>query len=116
MVPARFSLVTLGVADVARSRPSTGPSAGRRPSTWTTSRCSARRGRSLALYPIADLSRDIGDDTPADATRRSALAINVASAEEVDAAIAEALAAGGALLAAPAPAEWGGYTGYLRGP
>jgi predicted lactoylglutathione lyase len=116
MVPARITLVTLGVADVARSRTFY------RSLGWETAidmddlAVFRTAGSFLALYPIADLSRDIGDDTPTDAPRRSALAINVASAEEVDAAIAEALAAGGALLAAPAPAEWGGYTGYFADP
>jgi uncharacterized protein len=116
MVPARITLVTLGVADVARSRTFY------RTLGWETAidmddfAVFRTAGSFLALYPIADLSRDIGDDTPTDAPRRSALAINVASAEEVDVAIAEALAAGGALLAAPAPAEWGGYTGYFADP
>jgi predicted lactoylglutathione lyase len=116
MVPARITLVTLGVADVDRSRTFY------RSLGWETAvdmddfAVFRTAGSFLALYPIADLSRDIGDDTPTDPPRRSALAINVASAEEVDAAIAEALAAGGALLAAPARAEWGGYTGYFADP
>ena len=116
MVPARITLVTLCVADVARSR-TFYRSLGWEPAIDTDGFAVFRTaGSFLALYPIAELSRDIGDDTPTDAPRRSALAINVASAEEVDAAIAEALAAGGALLAAPAPAEWGGYTGYFADP
>ncbi|MDX6233581.1 MAG: uncharacterized protein QOH68_2610 [Nocardioidaceae bacterium] len=116
MVPARITLVTLGVADVARSRTFY------RSLGWETAidmdefAVFRTAGSFLALYPIAELSRDIGDDTPTDAPRRSALAINVASADEVDEAIAEALAAGGALLAAPARAEWGGYSGYFADP
>ena len=95
MVPARITLVTLGVADVARSRTFY------RSLGWETAidmdgfAVFRTAGSFLALYPISELSRDIGDDTPTDAARRNALAINVASAEEVDAAIAEALAAGG---------------------
>jgi predicted lactoylglutathione lyase len=116
MVPARITLVTLGVADVARSRTFY------RSLGWETAidmddfAVFRTAGSFLALYPISDLSRDIGDDTPTDATRRNALAINVASAEEVDTAIAEALAAGGGLLAAPGRAEWGGYSGYFADP
>ena len=116
MVPARITLATLGVADVARSRTFY------RSLGWETAidmdefAVFRTAGSFLALYPISELSRDIGDDISTDASRRNALAINVASAEEVDAAIAEALAAGGALLAAPARAEWGGYSGYFADP
>ena len=116
MVPARITLVTLGVADVARSRTFY------RSLGWETAidmdgfAVFRTAGSFLALYPISELSHDIADDTPTDAARRNALAINVASAEEVDAAIAEALAAGGALLAAPARAEWGGFSGYFADP
>jgi predicted lactoylglutathione lyase len=116
MVPARITLATLGVADVARSRTFY------RSLGWETAidmddfAVFRTAGSLLALYPIAELTRDIGDDVPSGVPRRSALAINVASASEVDAAIAEALAAGGALLAAPARAEWGGYSGYFADP
>ena len=116
MVPARISLVTLGVADVARSRTFY------RSLGWETAidmdefAVFRTAGSFLALYPIADLTRDMGDDVPPGAPRRTALAINVASTDEVDAAIAEALAAGGALLSAPAREEWGGYSGYFADP
>jgi predicted lactoylglutathione lyase len=116
MVPARISLVTLGVADVARSRTFY------RSLGWETAidmdgfAVFRTAGSFLGLYPIAELTRDMGDDVPPGAPRRTALAINVASSEEVDAAIAEALAAGGALLAAPTRVEWGGYSGYFADP
>lgn len=116
MVPASISLVTLGVANVARSRTFY------RSLGWETAidmddfAVFRTAGSFLALYPIADLSRDMGDDVAPGSPRRTAVAINVASAEAVDAAIAEALAAGGALLAAPARAEWGGYSGYFADP
>jgi predicted lactoylglutathione lyase len=116
MIPARISLVTLGVADVARS------CTFYRSLGWETAidmdefAVFRTAGAFLGLYPITDLTRDIGDDVPPGAPRRTALAINVASSDEVDAAIAEALAAGGALLAAPARAEWGGYSGYFADP
>jgi predicted lactoylglutathione lyase len=116
MIPARITLATLGVADVARSRTFY------RSLGWETAidmdefAVFRTAGSFLALYPIAELSRDMGDEVPTTTSRRSALAINVASAEEVDSAIAEALAAGGALLAAPERAEWGGYSGYFADP
>jgi len=116
MVPAAISLVTLGVVDVERSRTFY------RSLGWETAvdmddfAVFRTAGSFLALYPIANLSRDVGDDVAPSAARRTALAINVGSAEAVDAAIAEALAAGGALLAAPERAEWGGYSGYFADP
>jgi hypothetical protein len=116
MPPARISLVTLGVSDIARSRTFY------RALGWETAvdmddfAVFRTAGSLLALYPIADLSRDLGDEVPAGHPRRTSLSINVASPEEVDEAIAESLAAGAALLAAPGPAEWGGYTGCFADP
>jgi predicted lactoylglutathione lyase len=116
MVPACISLVTLGVADVARSRTFY------RSLGWETAidmddfAVFRTAGSFLGLYPIAELTRDVGDALPSETSRRTALAINVASSDEVDAAIAEALASGGALLAAPERAEWGGYSGYFADP
>jgi uncharacterized protein len=116
MVPACISLVTLGVADVARS------CTFYRSLGWETAidmddfAVFRTAGSFLGLYPIGDLTHDMGDALPSDTARRTALAINVASSDAVDVAIAEALAAGGALLAAPARAEWGGYSGYFADP
>jgi uncharacterized glyoxalase superfamily protein PhnB len=45
-----------------------------------------------------------------------ALAYNVRSREAVDAALAEAVAAGATLLRTAHEAEWGGYTGYFADP
>ena len=65
MVPASISLVTLGVANVARSRTFY------RSLGWETAidmddfAVFRTAGSFLALYPIADLSRDMGDDVRA---------------------------------------------------
>lgn len=120
-VPARISLLTLGVSDIDRSR------AFYRALGWETGvdmddfAVFRTAGALLALYPIADLTRDVGDrapeeGSPAGLPRRTTLAINVGSAEEVDQAVAEALAAGAALLAAPEAALWGGYTAIFADP
>jgi len=121
MVPARISLVTLGVSDVARSR------AFYRSLGWETGvdmdgfAVFRTGGSLLGLYPIGELTRDVGDQVPetgslAGLPRRTAMAINVGSPEEVDKAVAEALAAGAALLAAPQEAPWGGYTAIFADP
>ena len=116
MVPARCSLVTLGVSDVARSK------AFYRALGWEAAidmddfAVFRTAGPLLALYPIEDMSRDAGDEVPADRTRRIHLAINLDSPQEVDEAVAEFLAAGAGLLRAPAAAEWGGYTSIVADP
>ena len=115
-VPASISLVTLGVEDVARSTSfyrAVGWEAGINMDGFAVFRTG---GALLALYPIAEMSRDAGDDVPADRSRRVHLAINLGSPEDVDAAVAEFVAAGAALLAAPHAAEWGGYTSIVADP
>jgi uncharacterized protein len=115
-VPASISLVTLGVEDVERSTAfyrAVGWEAGIEMDGFAVFRTG---GALLALYPIADMSRDAGDEVPIDPTRRVHLAINVGSPDDVDAAVAEFLAAGAALLAAPHAAEWGGYTSIVADP
>lgn len=116
MVPARVSLVTLGVADVARSLAfyrALGWEAALEVEGFVVLRTT---GTWVALYPLRDLARDMGDDPPHGTPRRTALAINVESPAAVDAALDEAVAAGGSLLAAGAKAEWGGHTGYFADP
>ena len=94
MVPARCSLVTLGVDDVARSKAfyrSLGWETGVDMDDFAVLRTA---GPLIALYPLTDMSRDTGDDVPAHRDRRIHLAINLASPAEVDDAVAEFLAAG----------------------
>jgi catechol 2,3-dioxygenase-like lactoylglutathione lyase family enzyme len=116
MVPARCSLVTLGVSDVARSKAfyrALGWEAGIDMDDFAVFRTA---GPLLALYPIEDMSRDAGDEVPPDRTRRIHLAINLDSPREVDEAVVEFLAAGAALLRAPEAADWGGYTSIVADP
>ncbi|HEX7188798.1 MAG TPA: VOC family protein [Actinomycetes bacterium] len=116
MLPARISLVTLGVSDVSRSRTFY------RALGWETAvdmedfAVFRTAGALLGIYPAGDLARDLGDDLPDGHPRRMSLAINVDSPEEVDQAVAEALAAGAGLLAAPEKAPWGGYTAIVSDP
>ena len=115
-VPARLTLVTLGVADVARSTAfyrALGWEVGLEMDGFTVLRTT---GPLLALYPIDEMSRDAGDTVPTDHDRRIHLAINLASPEEVDAAVGDFVAAGAAVLAAPKKAPWGGYSGIVADP
>lgn len=116
-VPARCSLVTLGVADVARSKAfyrALGWQAGVDMDDFAVFRTA---GPLLALWPLGEMATATGDEAstqPHD--RRVHLAINVDSPEAVDAAVAEFLAAGAGLLSAPEKAEWGGYSAIVSDP
>jgi uncharacterized glyoxalase superfamily protein PhnB len=116
-VPQRLSLVTLGVADVARATrfyESLG---------WQRSSASqesvtfvALQGSALALFGRADLADDAGVAEEGSGFRAVTLAINVESRAEVDAAFAEWVAAGATALVEPHEVFWGGYTSYVSDP
>ncbi|HET9168912.1 MAG TPA: VOC family protein [Actinospica sp.] len=119
-VPARISLVTLGCQDLkaltdfylrlgwSQARPvDAGVSFFR------------LAGAILSLYPEVDLAGDAMVPHERVATEfrtRSALAINVASPPEVDAALAKAAEAGGRVVKQGQKAFWGGYSGYFSDP
>lgn len=115
--PPRISLVTLGVSDLARATtfyqrlgwPQVAD-AGDGVSIFRTA------GALLSLFPSADLAADAGVPSAGDGFRHVALAINVASAQEVDAALDAALAAGGTLIKQGQQVFWGGYSGYFADP
>lgn len=120
-IPQRYSLVTLGVADVIAS------TAFYRTIGWVPSSHSAEgdvtffttAGGVLGLWKTGELAADAGVSTmhaSAPAFRAVALAINLESRSAVDDACAEWLAAGGAVSKAPTETEWGGYSGYVADP
>jgi hypothetical protein len=113
----RLSLVTLGVADIARSRrfyESLG---------WTASGASVEGttffqlgGIVLALWARASLAEDAGIADSGSRFGGIALAHNVRGRGDVDALLDEAERAGGRILKPAADAVWGGYTGYFADP
>ena len=116
-VPARISIVTLGVADVARSV--------RFYEALGWQRASASMDE-IAWFRTADTWLGIfgWDDLATDANLQGAtrggfggmtLAINVESADAVDDALAEAVAAGGSLLKPGTDLPFG-YGGYFADP
>jgi predicted lactoylglutathione lyase len=119
-IPQRFSLVTLGVADVAAE------TAFYERLGWHRSSASAEGdvtfiatpGGVLALWGVAELARDAGLEgaAPPPGFRGVALAINLGSPVEVDEAVAAWVAAGGSVGRAAAATEWGGYSGYVADP
>lgn len=116
-VPARLSLVTLGVRDVARS------TAFYQALGWPLSPASVpgevsffnTAGAILALYGREALAED-AHGTPAGPTGAVAMAINLDSREQVDAAFEEVRRIGGAVVKPPTAADWGGYSGYFADP
>lgn len=113
----RLSLVTLGVADLARSR------AFYEGLGWKRSARQAEGvaffqmgGAVLSLFGREDLAEDAGLPAEGSGFGGVALAYNARSREEVDAVLAEAVAAGARLLKPAQEAFWGGYSGYFADP
>jgi uncharacterized protein len=113
----RLSLVTLGVRDIARSRAfyeALGFKAGSASQETVTFLDAG--GVVLGLYGRAALAEDatVPDSTPG--FSGIALAHNARSEADVDAVLAEAVAAGGTLIKPGQKVFWGGYSGYFADP
>jgi predicted lactoylglutathione lyase len=119
-MPARISLVTLGVEDVEAA------TAFYLALGWELSSSSVPGdvsffrlgGAALAVWGRRDLADDVGADPAGEppSFREITLAINVGGEAEVDDALARAAAAGGTIVVPAHRAEWGGYTGYFADP
>src|SRR5271170_3717102 len=113
----RISLITLGVADLQRSREFYERLG------WKRAMRAAEGivffqagGMVLALYPRRGLAADAAVSPDGAGFRGIALAYNTRSREEVDAVLAEAEAAGATVLRSARAASWGGYSGYFADP
>ncbi|MGK7905685.1 MAG: VOC family protein [Synechococcus sp.] len=73
-------------------------------------------GTMLSLYPRDKLAEDITISPDGTGFQGFTLAHNVASPEEVDRTLEEAVAAGGELVKPGQKVFWGGYSGYFRDP
>ncbi len=73
-------------------------------------------GTMLALYPRNELAEDITISPEGTGFQGFTLAHNVASPEEVDLTLAEAVAARAELVKPGQEAFWGGYSGYFKDP
>ncbi len=117
-IPPNFTIVTLGVSDVAasaefyralgweqRGDESAGITWFRTSGTW------------LGLFGYDDLAADIGVMAEAPTTYRGiTLALNFNSEDEVDEALSQAVRAGATLTKPAERAQWGGYSGYFADP
>ena len=116
MTPQRVTLITLGVADLARARAFYAALGWRPAEDAEGVSFYQMNGLVLALFGRADLAADQGRPGVALGTGAVTLAQNFATEAEVDAAFAAALAAGAVALKAPEKVFWGGYSGYWADP
>ncbi len=114
----RISLITLGVADLARSRHFYAQGLGWHPSSASNAQVVFFQtgGMVFALYGKTALAQDAHLSREGTGFGGIALAYNVRQREEVDAVLAEAHAAGATILTPAAETEWGGYAGYFADP
>lgn len=116
MTPQRVTLITLGVADLDRSR------AFYAALGWTPTKQQDGvvfyqiNGMVLGLFGLEPLAADQGRPKAKLGTGAMTLAQNFATTGEVDAAYTAALAAGATGLKAPEKVFWGGYSGYYADP
>jgi len=114
----RVSVITLGVTDLARARRFYGEGLGFRLLRGSDENIVFLDGGGvvLALYPRHLLAEDA--QVPAEGTGFGgiALARNVTSKPEVDAALERAQSAGARILKSAREVFWGGYSGYFADP
>lgn len=118
VLPARISIVTLGVADVRRAAAFYEALGWRRSSASVESIAWFHTADSaLGLYGRDELAADAGlPARPRAPFGGVTLAINVEDEPAVDAALQAAVDAGGQLLKPATAADWGGYSGYFADP
>jgi catechol 2,3-dioxygenase-like lactoylglutathione lyase family enzyme len=113
----RVSLITLGVADLARARRFYEEGLG-----WRAGFASDEvvffqmPGAVFALFSRDDLAADAKIPVEKVSAGSPALAQNLRTREEVDATLREASAAGATILREAADTSWGGYSGYFADP
>jgi uncharacterized protein len=108
------SLVTLGVAELKRSREFYERLG------WRRSMAKAEGvvffqagGMALVLYPRHELAKDANIAADGQGFSGMSLADNARNREEVDSVLAEAEAAGAKILKPAQETFWGGYSGYF---
>lgn len=118
MIAQRVSLITLGVGDLARARRFYGAWGWAEAGESVDGQIAFYQlaGQVLGLYPRNRLARDQGRGHLPSGSGAVTLSINFADRAGVDAAHAEATAAGAQAMVRPAATDWGGYVGYVADP
>lgn len=116
-LPQRLTMVTLAVADVARS------TAFYESLGWSRSAASQEtitffttQGSVVALFGRESLAHDVGVPAEGEGFRGVTLALNCDSREEVDETFAAWCAAGAEAVKQPEAVFWGGYSSYVADP
>jgi predicted lactoylglutathione lyase len=116
MTPQRVTLITLGVADMDRSK------AFYAALGWTPHTALPEvtfyqiNGMALGFFGMANLAKDQGRPDAQLGVGGMTLAQNFSTNDEVDTAYARPINAGGTQLKAPESVFWGGYSGYYADP
>ena len=112
-----LSLITLGVADLARARQfytDLGWQPVEQPSDGVV--FFELDGIMLSLFPRGELAKDAGIADSKPGFSGISLAHNVGSEAEADAALDHAVKCGAALIKPAQKVFWGGYSGYFADP
>lgn len=114
----KISLVTLGVADLARSKSFYAEGLGLPLADFASDEVVffALDGTWLGLFGREALAADSGVAAAGAGFRGVTLAHNVGSRDEVDALVAQAERAGARVVAPPVAKAWGGYAGVFADP
>lgn len=120
----RITVITLGVDDLERSlrfyRDGLGlPTAGIVGTEFEHGAVAffeLQSGLRLALWPRASIAHDAGIAAGPPSPAETTLGHNVASREEVDAAMEQARRAGARIVKPAGDTFWGGYAGYFQDP
>ncbi len=114
----RISIITIGVADLARSVEFYRDGLGLplREGGGDAIAFFETKGTWLALFPRDALAEDATISAVGSGFPGFTLAHNVRSREEVDALLAQAIAAGAKKVKPAAETSWGGYSGYFSDP
>ena len=116
-VPARISIVTLGVADLPRAVAFYEALGWQRASSSTDGIAWFHTAdTNLGLFPNELLAADANLPPERAAFGGVTLAINVETATDVARLLDEAVAAGATLLKPATKADWGGVSGYFADP
>jgi uncharacterized protein len=113
----RISVITLGVADLARARAFYERLGFRVSSVGGGEVVFFQAGSmALALWSRGDLAKDAGVAEQGGGFRGASFAHNVRERHEVELVLAEAEAAGARIVKPASDAFWGGRTGYFADP
>jgi uncharacterized protein len=116
----RISIITLGVKNLEQSlrfyRDGLGFPTTRKAETGIIFFQTA--GVCLALYPYAELAKDVSEEFLVERSRFTGitLAHNVRTKEEVDSVLKQAEQAGAKIEKPAQDTDWGGYSGYFSDP